>query len=322
MDRSLLPDISFTSHSPASTDRRYVDTYGTVLTPEGLSPTVVKSIDTTPRSTRSSFHGNLATQVPTVKSSVAGATFNLANGIVGAGIVGLPYAIKQSGFLFGVVGIVICAYLTHYTVTLMIETGRAHGRFSYEELCEQAFGTSGFYLLSMFQFFNCFGACLVYMLVISTTVPLVTSKYLVDTSWVFGDATLVTVLVCTLVVLPLSLYRDMKHLEKWSFLSLCTVLVLCAVLGYTFVSEEPMSAFATENQTFMLYAVHDEWAPSIGVIAFAFGCQQYSFFVFSSLDNPTRSRWWLVSAIGTFVALLVSLILGVFGYLRYGQQSR
>lgn len=165
--RKLLPDLNFGKHSHNSTDRRYVDTYGTVATAKGDSPIVVKSIDTTPRASFASSNNgdggeedndDMNSNILLGKSSIAGATFNLGNGIVGAGIVGLPYALAQGGFMFATFMLVLVAALTHYTVTLMVETGRTHGRFSYEELCEQAFGTPGFYSLSVFQFLNSFGA--------------------------------------------------------------------------------------------------------------------------------------------------------------------
>jgi len=159
------------------------------------------------------------------------------------------------------------------------------------------------------------------MLVISTTVPLVTTKYVTSTWWVFHDKTIVTVCVCTMTMLPLSLYRNMSFLEKWSLLSLCSVVIMCGAVTYTFFKEENISAYATDNTTWLLYEIHDQWAPSIGVVAFAFGCQQYSFFVFQTLENPTRRRWWYVAYFGTCVALLVSLTLSSFGYLRYGMDS-
>ena len=324
MSRSLLPDVKMGTHHYQSIDRRYVDTYGTIVAPNGDSPVIVKSIDTTPRGSRASSltsNNDNTTSLVLANSSIPGATLNLTNGIVGAGIVGLPFALSQGGFIFGVSALLLVSYLTHYTVTLMVETGRAHGRFSYEELCEQGFGTVGFYGLSFFQFFNSFGACIVYMLVISTTVPPVTMKYFSHLWWGFENTSVVTVCICTVILLPLSLYRNMSHLEKWSFLSLCSVLAMCCCLTYVFWTEESMSAYVMENQTWLLYEIHDEWAPSIGVIAFAFGCQQYSFFVFSTLEEPTRSRWWWVVCLGSCSALLLSLVIGIFGYLRYGTKS-
>ena len=49
------------------------------------------------------------------KSSVAGATSNLVNAIIGAGIVGIPFAIKETGLLAGIVLVMLCAFLTGET---------------------------------------------------------------------------------------------------------------------------------------------------------------------------------------------------------------
>lgn len=48
----------------------------------------------------------------TPKSSVPGATFNLINAIVGAGIVGIPFAINQCSLILGVLMVVFFAILT------------------------------------------------------------------------------------------------------------------------------------------------------------------------------------------------------------------
>lgn len=48
----------------------------------------------------------------TPKSSVLGASFNLINGIVGAGIVGIPFAINQCSLILGVFTVILFAVLT------------------------------------------------------------------------------------------------------------------------------------------------------------------------------------------------------------------
>eukprot|EP00586_Coscinodiscus_wailesii_P022959 CAMPEP_0172502652 /NCGR_PEP_ID=MMETSP1066-20121228/161688_1 /TAXON_ID=671091 /ORGANISM="Coscinodiscus wailesii, Strain CCMP2513" /LENGTH=82 /DNA_ID=CAMNT_0013277979 /DNA_START=11 /DNA_END=255 /DNA_ORIENTATION=- len=45
------------------------------------------------------------------KSSIVGATSNLLNVIIGAGIIGLPYAIKQSGIVAGTLLFLLVAFL-------------------------------------------------------------------------------------------------------------------------------------------------------------------------------------------------------------------
>ena len=48
----------------------------------------------------------------TPKSSVPGAAFNLINAIVGAGIVGIPFAINQCSLVLGVLMVLFFAILT------------------------------------------------------------------------------------------------------------------------------------------------------------------------------------------------------------------
>jgi len=46
-----------------------------------------------------------------VKSTVSGAAFNLINAIVGAGIVGIPFALRECGLIYGVAMVIVCAII-------------------------------------------------------------------------------------------------------------------------------------------------------------------------------------------------------------------
>jgi len=50
--------------------------------------------------------------IPYKKSGIAGSSSNLVNSIVGAGIIGVPYALKESGLVAGVLLLVIVSYFT------------------------------------------------------------------------------------------------------------------------------------------------------------------------------------------------------------------
>ena len=47
--------------------------------------------------------------------------------VVGAGIVGLPWVFTQAGFWLGLIELVLCCSLTHYSIKMLIDTGIAHG---------------------------------------------------------------------------------------------------------------------------------------------------------------------------------------------------
>ena len=61
------------------------------------------------------------------------------------------------------------------------------------------------YWLTAFQVVNSFGACVSYMVLIAQTVPVVLGRWF---GAKYGNQTIVTILVCTFILLPLCLYRD------------------------------------------------------------------------------------------------------------------
>lgn len=50
--------------------------------------------------------------LPKKKSDIAGACSNLVNSIVGAGIIGIPFALKESGLVTGVILLIAVSYFT------------------------------------------------------------------------------------------------------------------------------------------------------------------------------------------------------------------
>jgi sodium-coupled neutral amino acid transporter 11 len=64
--------------------------------------------------------------MPNKKSGLIGTGGNLVNSIVGAGIIGIPYAMKQSGIVVGLVLLVLVAYLTDKSLRMIIELACFH----------------------------------------------------------------------------------------------------------------------------------------------------------------------------------------------------
>ena len=76
------------------------------------------------------------------KTSMAGASFNFINSIVGAGIVGMPFALRLAGFGLGIFLILAMGALTDYSVNLLVKSGRLAGKMNYQELVQISFGVS------------------------------------------------------------------------------------------------------------------------------------------------------------------------------------
>jgi sodium-coupled neutral amino acid transporter 11 len=88
------------------------------------------------------------------KSTILGCSSNLINAIVGSGIVGLPYAVKESGFVAGIFLIVLCGFLTEKSLRLLVETAKHAHVPSYETVAEAAFGRVGFLFIAISECYN------------------------------------------------------------------------------------------------------------------------------------------------------------------------
>ena len=68
------------------------------------------------------------------KSSILGCTANLVSTIVGSGIVGIPFAMKQAGFVAGIVLVIACAILTEKSLRLLIATAKQYVKQNWSAL--------------------------------------------------------------------------------------------------------------------------------------------------------------------------------------------
>ena len=95
------------------------------------------------------------------------AVVNLLNSIVGAGILSLPYAFRECGYISGIVMQLAFGLITFYGIWLLLNSLEfAPGVRSSEDLADRALGRFGWYLYNVSTAVNCTGACLGYVIVI------------------------------------------------------------------------------------------------------------------------------------------------------------
>ena len=92
-------------------------------------------------------------------TTISGATSNLVNAVIGAGIVGMPYAIKETGLVAGAFLIVLCAMMTDKLLLILIDTANHAGVSTYERLFEMTCGSFGFSFMSINMIMMAHGGC-------------------------------------------------------------------------------------------------------------------------------------------------------------------
>lgn len=248
------------------------------------------------------------------KGSTLGASFNFVNSIVGAGIIGMPAALKDCGLVIGVALIIVIAMLIDRSVIMLVECGIGAKKTNLEELVSHLFGKTGYNICLLFMFLYAYGAMISYITVVSDTIPMALNYFLGDDS---PSKTVVTLITASVFMFPLCLFRDVRKLSYTSMLSLVadTAMIVCVCsVGKTSAKSQGTSFSYPEDVTVVAPNVF----AGIGILSFAFVCQHNTFIVYKSMRNRSLQNWRSVSHLSLFVAGAMCLTLGLAGYLSFG----
>nr|XP_056703636.1 sodium-coupled neutral amino acid transporter 4 [Euleptes europaea] len=160
--------------------------------------------------------------------------FNLSNAIMGSGILGLSYAMANTGIILFIILMFSVAIMSLYSIHLLLKTAKEGGSLIYEKLGEKAFGWPGkisaFICLTMQNI----GAMSSYLFIIKYELPEVIRSFLGlqenSGEWYLNGNYLV-LFVSVGVILPLSLLKNLGYLGYTSGFSLtCMVFFLSVVI--------------------------------------------------------------------------------------------
>ncbi|GMH89359.1 hypothetical protein TL16_g11431 [Triparma laevis f. inornata] len=172
--------------------------------------------------------------------------FNLANAIVGAGVLTLPFAIKSTGLILGLTLLLLFALLSSYSLLLLDSSCRITGAKTYAELGRVVYGGETKeekiagerieYAVEVLQSLYSYGACVGYL-------QIVVSELVVVTGY---SGRFLLLLCCLCVVFPLSLMKNLQSLSFTSFLGSGSV--VDAAFGKGLFTSLPIFCFAFNCQ--------------------------------------------------------------------------
>ncbi|XP_068162508.1 sodium-coupled neutral amino acid transporter 4 [Antennarius striatus] len=161
--------------------------------------------------------------------------FNLSNAIMGSGILGLSFAMANTGIVLFTVLLVAVAILSLYSVHLLLVTAKEGGSLIYEKLGERAFGWPGKMAAFGSIILQNIGAMSSYLFIVKYELPEVIRAFLAleenSGEWYLNGNYLV-VFVSVGVILPLSLLKNLGYLGYTSGFSLSCMVFFLGVVIY------------------------------------------------------------------------------------------
>ncbi|KAI1260794.1 transmembrane amino acid transporter [Xylariaceae sp. FL1019] len=257
------------------------------------------------------------------KSGLSSAFMNMANSIIGAGIIGQPYAFKDAGLAAGIVLLVSLTVVVDWTIRLIVINSKLSGASSFQGTVEFCFGKTGLIAISVAQWAFAFGGMVAFGVIVGDSIPPVFRAIWPDIGslpvlWLLGNRQAVIAIFILGISYPLTLYRDIAKLAKASTLALISMCVIIAtvVIQGALVPLEDRGSFTTP-----LLTINEGIFQAIGVISFAFVCQHNSLLIYGSLKTPTIDRFSTVTHYSTGVSMLACLTMALAGFLTFGDKT-
>ncbi|XP_060621735.1 sodium-coupled neutral amino acid transporter 3 [Anolis sagrei] len=285
------------------------------------------------------------------KTSFGMSVFNLSNAIMGSGILGLAYAMANTGILLFLFLLTAVALLSSYSIHLLLKSSGIVGIRAYEQLGYRAFGTPGKLAAAVAITLQNIGAMSSYLYIVKSEVPLVIQTFLnleeKTTDWYMNGNYLV-IMVSISIILPLALMKQLGYLGYASGFSLsCMVFFLISVIykrfqipcplpdrdnGTSNMNYTPVSTSSYQNDhTVMeetneeicsasLFTLNSQTAYTIPIMAFAFVCHPEVLPIYTELKDPSKKKMQCISNISITVMYVMYFLAALFGYLTfYGQ---
>ncbi|XP_030639953.1 sodium-coupled neutral amino acid transporter 5-like [Chanos chanos] len=269
------------------------------------------------------------------KTSFGMSVFNLSNAIMGSGILGLAYAMANTGIITFLILLVFIAILSAYSIHLLLKCAGVVGIRAYEQLGFRAFGTPGKIIAACIIATHNIGAMSSYLFIVKTELPTVIQGLLphgdTSISWYMKGEYLI-IMVSIAIILPLALMRRLGYLGYTSSFSLtCMVFFLISVIYKKFVTSCPFenmdsaithSDHMHENITngtceAKLFTMNQKSAYTIPILAFAFVCHPEVLPIYTELRRPTQKRMQTVANISILAMFVMYLLTALFGYLTF-----
>lgn len=152
------------------------------------------------------------------KGGMHNAFVNMANSIIGAGIIGQPYAFKQAGLITGMVLLVGLTITVDWTIRLIVINSKLSGTDSFQSTMEHVFGSPGLIIISIAQWAFAFGGMIAFCIIVGDTIPQVLESFFPSLPttrilWLLTNRRAVIMIFILGVSYPLSLYRDITKVS-------------------------------------------------------------------------------------------------------------
>ncbi len=246
-------------------------------------------------------------------SSDVATVINLIKSFVGSGILGMPFAFLHSGIILGLIGMAVLAVITIHCTILLIECKKiiVHEHpnqtiKTFGDVMAKTFGMAGSMVAEFFLGFTQLGFCIAYLIFIGENLR----KIFVGTQfWYF-------VIICIVILLPIALFRNLKHLSIFSIVSEVCILVGMAIVIYYDVANISTLKDASQLTWFNIL----QFPIFFGITIYSFEGVGCALSLETGMQYPSHFRYTLIFSM--VIIAFGMAVFGILGYIAFGPATQ
>lgn len=213
------------------------------------------------------------------------------------------------------------ASLSYLTLKYLLDNGFKYKIMGYNELIEYRLGSKWRYAADISNLISCVGTLISYQYIISALCLQVLNYYF-ETPCSGYFKLIQIVIVAVVFQIPLSMLKDISHLQYVSIIGTITlglsIIVIIIECPFYFIQEynknnsNPISLFPPKNSNIDL---RFSWIDTFGILFFGFASHTGIFQPFQELNRPGRRRLYKVLNKSFQIESILYILLTIAGFL-------
>ncbi|RIA96061.1 vacuolar amino acid transporter 5 [Glomus cerebriforme] len=242
---------------------------------------------------------------------------NLANTILGTGMLAMPAAVASVGLLLGSMMIIFAATTSGLGLYFLSRSAtHTDGRNSSFFAISKLTYPSAALLFDAAIAIKCFGVAVSYLIIVGDLMPQVINGSLGFSNEysIFMDRRF-WITAFMFIIIPLAFLKKLDSLRHTSFIAIVAVIYLVFIVIYHYFGPDYK---APPKEKIHLIKISTKFFTNLPIFIFAFTCHQNIFSIYNELvdNSQTNINNVVTGAIGTTTTIYQ--IIGLLGYLSFG----
>ena len=249
------------------------------------------------------------------------AGIQIANQLMGAGLLSAPIIMSYLGLLVGIIFYIFMAIVTYYSVFILMRCHEITGKSGYSMLAKVTLGKVGNIIVKIILVIQGIGLCGVYLRIFGECLQTVFLAWISKDSYlVEDDQVYLFILFGGLIMIIFVAVKKISNLKRLIYLGIIIALVICIsisiLLFYKGVGDY-LDSDISWDFLFPDSSFSEAFQSSATIfVAFLFHANAYP--IYYSIKHRNTQEMMKATKIGISLSLVIFLIFGVIGLFLYG----